>query len=634
MNENPCNMKRIRSDQLQTTTLLYLKKRNFTDSEVTFRQNLKFSSSPFEAASCLIKNNFVSSLDAVAMVTQNLDDYFLAFKSFCDFINNTVQRNYYPNLKQLICPVFVHVYMDLLNAGRINEAKDFFSLFSNEEVLKDDFDTIAHLQTIQSAADFLDNKLIKEVRNKVYLVSLSPEEKQLLVRFLYEQDNMVVMKILNDRFCLEEVENPHSSTSSNETSQEPTIRLSENKKSSASEDHVPIIISPPSSCPPVATPTTPQLHSIVDSFDIDKVVLKKHIAMVRSSQPDIQGLYMYKFKDDNDCITNASLSNNKELICTCRDDSSVSLWRLSSLRKGLFNHTNYHKTLDSLNEHFPDISTLKFGNEFLDDVQINAKNILEIRKKTLYENGVATLLGHNGPVYSSTFTHDDSFLLTSSEDTTIRVWDTQMLKNKALYQGHSYPVVSLCVSPLSFYFVSGSMDHTCRLWTLERTYPVRVFAGHEHSVESVAFHGNASYIASADNTIRLWDVNSGKTVRLFVGHWAPVTCLAFSPDGKYLASSGEDCRIRMWDIASGCLIKEIRSHTDTVYSLSFNLDSSLLVSCGADCSVCVWSTATSDSDTSLKTNLNEDHQWKFHDSVNKLFLAEFSGDILHCIGVV
>jgi len=69
------------------------------------------------------------------------------------------------------------------------------------------------------------------------------------------------------------------------------------------------------------------------------------------------------------------------------------------------------------------------------------------------------------------------------------------------------------------YFASGSYDCTARLWSVERTYPLRTYAGHKLAVQSVAFHDNANYLATADNTVRLWDVHSGETVRLMTGHW-------------------------------------------------------------------------------------------------------------------
>ena len=632
-------MKRIRGEQLQTTTLLYLKKRNFTDSEATFRQNLKFTSSSFETASGLIRNNLISNLDVIAMVSQNLDEYFLAFNSFKNFVNCTIKRNKYVGLKQLVCPIFVHAYLDLINAGRFDEAEEFYKLFCDDKLMKNDSDTIIHLQKIKEINDLVSNTLIHQIRNKICQVDLYPEEKQLLIRFLHEQDNMVIMKLLNDRFCFVETENAISKSSTKDkVTQEASSENAENSKISA-DDNMLSLISPPS-CPPVTTPSTPQVQLIekdICNFDIDENLLKKHINSVTSSQPEIQGLYLYKFIDTKKCLTNASISHDKHMVCTCRDDSALSLWKLSPLVSTSNKYCEVDQEIDSSSPMFPDVSTVKFGSEFVNDIYCHANKTTKIRREQLNDNGMTTLLGHCGPVYSSAFSHNDKFLLSSSEDTSIRLWDTEVLKNTTVYQGHSYPVVSVAVSPMSFYFASSSMDRTCRLWTFERNYPIRIFAGHEHSVESVAFHGNASYIASSDNTVRLWDVNSGKTVRLFVGHWAPVTCLAFSGDGKYLASSGEDCRIRIWDIASGSLIKEIRYHTDTVYSLNFSPDSCLLASCGADATVCIWTTSTTASESETLSNnphLHEIAQWKFQDSISKLLHIEFSGDILHCVGVV
>ena len=51
--------------------------------------------------------------------------------------------------------------------------------------------------------------------------------------------------------------------------------------------------------------------------------------------------------------------------------------------------------------------------------------------------------------------------------------------------------------------------------TLGSTEPLRLFAGHLADVDSVAFHPNCNYVATAslDLTIRLWDINSGSCAR-------------------------------------------------------------------------------------------------------------------------
>ncbi|URD75900.1 transcription initiation factor TFIID subunit [Musa troglodytarum] len=48
--------------------------------------------------------------------------------------------------------------------------------------------------------------------------------------------------------------------------------------------------------------------------------------------------------------------------------------------------------------------------------------------------------GHCGPIYSATFSPLGDFLLSSSSDSTIRLWSTNLNANLVCYKGHNYPV--------------------------------------------------------------------------------------------------------------------------------------------------------------------------------------------------
>jgi len=118
------------------------------------------------------------------------------------------------------------------------------------------------------------------------------------------------------------------------------------------------------------------------------------------------------------------------------------------------------------------------------------------------------LVGHRGPVFCADFSHDKEFLLTGSQDCTIRLWNTETALSLASYRGHSYPVWDVTFSPVGYYFASASLDTTARLWCTHRSYPLRLFAGHQSDVQCVRFHPNSNVIAtgSLDKTVRLWDV--------------------------------------------------------------------------------------------------------------------------------
>ncbi|CAK9146984.1 unnamed protein product [Ilex paraguariensis] len=91
--------------------------------------------------------------------------------------------------------------------------------------------------------------------------------------------------------------------------------------------------------------------------------------------------------------------------------------------------------------------------------------------------------GHSGPVYSATFSPFGDFLLSSSSDSTIRLWSTKLNANLVCYKGHNYPVWDVKFSPVGHYFASSSHDRTARIWSMDRIQPLRIMAGHLSDVD-------------------------------------------------------------------------------------------------------------------------------------------------------
>ena len=213
------------------------------------------------------------------------------------------------------------------------------------------------------------------------------------------------------------------------------------------------------------------------------------------------------------------------------------------------------------------------------------------------------LIGHSGPVYAVSFAPSSSapspndikptskWLLSSSADSTIRLWNLDIFQQVVVYKGHIGPVWDLKWGPFGHYFVSGGHDKTARIWSTDKIRHLRLLAGHDDGIDVVAFHPNSAYVftASSDRTVRMWGLTNGNAVRMFTGHISGITALACSPNGKILASADENGWICLWDLASGRLIKNMRGHgKDGIWSLSFSVESTVLVSGGADCTVRVW----------------------------------------------
>jgi len=106
--------------------------------------------------------------------------------------------------------------------------------------------------------------------------------------------------------------------------------------------------------------------------------------------------------------------------------------------------------------------------------------------------------------------------------------------------GHKMDIIDLDWS-LKHHILTSSYDTTVRLWHLSSKKYIKVFK-HFDYVTSVRFHPTESkyYVsASCDTKIRLWNINTGKPV-VWEQLGAEVTAVSFSPNGKFVVAGLSD----------------------------------------------------------------------------------------------
>lgn len=82
--------------------------------------------------------------------------------------------------------------------------------------------------------------------------------------------------------------------------------------------------------------------------------------------------------------------------------------------------------------------------------------------------------GHGHPILSVALTFNENYIVSVSEDKTIRVWSLQNYTQEEILNGHLGPVATLLTTK-SDMIVSGSYDKTITLWNLSGKKSVFIY---------------------------------------------------------------------------------------------------------------------------------------------------------------
>jgi WD40 repeat protein len=203
-----------------------------------------------------------------------------------------------------------------------------------------------------------------------------------------------------------------------------------------------------------------------------------------------------------------------------------------------------------------------------------------------------TFAGHSDSVVSGDFSPDGEHVITSSSDSTARIWDIRRRPQVNTFSEELSPALVAWSSDGGRILIAG-FTGTIKVWEVEGPRLVHTVNAEPEKNLFGAWAPDESRLAlTSDKSTRLVELSSGRTVAVLQGHIGRVWALAFSPDSKRIATAGDDHSVKIWDATDGRLLRSLDAHSAAVWSVAFDAHGARLVTGGRDRKAIVWDSFT------------------------------------------
>merc|ERR1719240_801190 len=211
------------------------------------------------------------------------------------------------------------------------------------------------------------------------------------------------------------------------------------------------------------------------------------------------------------------------------------------------------------------------------------------------------IAGHSSPEHPE---DDDAILVSGSRDKTLIIWelfhnqqDNAAGRPLKCLTGHNHFISDLSISNDNTFVISSSWDKTMRLWDLRSGKCVRNFIGHTKEVHTCTFSADNRQIFSAgsEKSLKLWNtlaeckVTSNQAPNQTHDHkdWVSKVRFSQSQKNQYYASTGWDGRLKIWN-GIFRIIASIKAHDSYINALDISKNGMWIATGGKDQTIKLW----------------------------------------------
>ncbi|MXV52600.1 WD40 repeat domain-containing protein [Pedobacter sp. HMF7647] len=227
---------------------------------------------------------------------------------------------------------------------------------------------------------------------------------------------------------------------------------------------------------------------------------------------------------------------------------------------------------------------------------------------------IATLPGHQNPVYTVEPSQKPGIIFTAGNDKGVVEWSLR----KREFIKVMFPVAS------SVYSLHCPVNAPI-LMAGERNGQVDVFDFIQQKITSRLIHHKLPVfdiksvkskseilVASEDGTVSVWNLLTYELLYSFKVSNETVRVIAVSPDEKLVAFGSKDAVIRIYNLTDFSLIEELKEHQLPITSLCFSPDGRFLLSGSRDAQLKAWAVPEFNLHQSVPAHLFAIYDIKFH----------------------
>ncbi|KAI0445367.1 WD repeat-containing protein pop3 [Xylaria telfairii] len=233
------------------------------------------------------------------------------------------------------------------------------------------------------------------------------------------------------------------------------------------------------------------------------------------------------------------------ILCTAGYDHTIRFWEALS---GICSRTIQH----------PDSQVNRLcispDKRFLAAAGHHSVKLYDI--KSTNPNALLTFEGHTGNITGVAFHCEGKWMVTSSEDGTVKVWETRSGTIQRSYN-HGFAANDVVIHPNQGEIISCDRGGSVRVWDLaENNCSHQLIPEEDVSVSSVTVASDGSLLCAANNAgnvfvwslVQTYDHTQLIPLTQFSAHKEYITRILLSPDVKKLATCSADHTAKIWSV--------------------------------------------------------------------------------------